>query len=390
MKKVLIYFNGFTETVGGGEFLPLMFASELQKTCDVTLAVHKHIDIRTAAGLFGIPIDAGRLNIVEIEPASGFVRRHRPLRRLYYSLRLKKLACGADVCISAENVVDFGKPAHHFVYLLSQFGGLAFHDYVLQVKSRTGVKLRLRKLGTWFCEWVVKPLLGIRPLARILHDPRERVYPTSHYVERTLWEYYGRFDSKTFYPPTIFEFSGSDTPRNPLSVIYVGRLVGYKRIMDIVDIVEKARAISGEDVRLDIAGPLTTEPFVAFLRQVAARKPWIRLVGQVTGEAKKSFMLSGTYAVHAQRDEAFGISVAEYLKAGAIPIVPNEGGSPEVVASPDLTYSTNEEAASILAHLIADAGFRERLHTHCMERAKFFSRDSYLARQRELLRTIIG
>ena len=101
-------------------------------------------------------------------------------------------------------------------------------------------------------------------------------------------------------------------------------------------------------------------------------------------------MLSATDALHAERDEAFGISVTEYLKAGLIPIVPDEGGTPEIVDSPALTYRTNEDAAQILAHLLSDAGFRENRRRHCVERAKLFSREAYLERQGKLLAEIVG
>ena len=108
------------------------------------------------------------------------------------------------------------------------------------------------------------------------------------------------------------------------------------------------------------------------------------------GREKEELLLSGMYAVHARRDEEFGISVTEYLKAGLIPIVPNEGGSCEVVDNPALTYGTNQEAAQILARLITDGAFCNEQRRKCMERARAFSRDAYLARQKELLRRIVG
>jgi glycosyltransferase involved in cell wall biosynthesis len=114
------------------------------------------------------------------------------------------------------------------------------------------------------------------------------------------------------------------------------------------------------------------------------------LPGALYGKDKETFLTSGTYAVHAERDEAFGISVAEYLAAGLIPIVPNEGGACEVVNNPDLTCRTDEEAAQILARLLADEDFRVRQQASCAVRAKIFSRDAYLDRQRELLRGLLS
>lgn len=90
------------------------------------------------------------------------------------------------------------------------------------------------------------------------------------------------------------------------------------------------------------------------------------------------------------REETFGISITEYLKAGCIPIVPDEGGTMEIVDSPALTYHTNEEAASILAKLLQDDTFHKEQLAHCEERAKAFTMDSYMEKQRQLLDRILS
>ena len=82
--------------------------------------------------------------------------------------------------------------------------------------------------------------------------------------------------------------------------------------------------------------------------------------------------------------------MTEYLKAGLIPVVPDEGGSSEVVAARELTYATNDDAAHILAHLVTDDGFRAAMQRHCAQRATDFSRDAYLARQHDLLQRILA
>ena len=99
---------------------------------------------------------------------------------------------------------------------------------------------------------------------------------------------------------------------------------------DIIDIVERARAATGLELELLIAGRQDPTPFVAELRRIAAARPWVRLVGEVHGRAKAEFMLSAAYAVHAERDETFGIVITEYLKAGCVVIAPDEGGAGEI------------------------------------------------------------
>lgn len=387
MKKVLLYHKQLTAILGGGTFQPLMFIAELQKTCDVTLALNGDTDMRNVCEMSGVKIDLDRLKVVRLDPRSAFLERHEAIAALLRQRRLKRLAKDADICISTANVMDFGKSAHHFIYLLSQFGGAAFYDYLMQAKSRTGIRQSLRRVTTWLYEHVAKPLFGIRPLKRIINDRRERIYPTSKYVEGIVRGYFGDFNSKVFYPPTIFEFGAKGgVERDPLLVIYVGRIFPPKRLTDIIAIVERARAASGRDIRLHIAGKLAPIPYTDLLKRMAEERKWLKLVGPVYGEDKERFMLSATYALHAERDEAFGIAIAEYLKAGCIAIVPDVGGPAEIVANDALTFGDNEQAADTLSRLVADDAFRAEAARICAERGKEFTLAAYMEREKEVIR----
>ena len=387
--KVLIYHKLFTSFLAGGAFQPLKFVAELQKTCEVTLAVNGNADIRHVAEMSGVPIDADRLQVVRLDPEVSFVTSREWLASLLRTRKLKALAKDADICISTANIMDFGKPGHHFVYLLSQFAGAAFYDYLMGRRGGFGVRRILRRIGTAFYENIVKPMFGVRPLKRIVADRRERIYPTSGYVETILRGYFGPFNSSVFYPPTTFEFHAADARRDPLLAIYVGRIFPPKKITDIIAVVERARTISGKDLRLHIAGQLHQSPYTDLLRSMERERPWLRLVGPVYGKEKETFMLSATYALHAERDEAFGIAIAEYLKAGCIPIVPDEGGPSEIVDDKLLEFHTIEEAANTLSRLVREDTFREERRRHCADRAVEFSLDAYERRQHAVIAKIL-
>ena len=389
MKKVLVYHKQLTSLLGGGTFQPLMFIAELQKSCEVTLALNGDTDIEQVSQMSEVAIDVSRLKVVRLDPPDGFISRHEWLLSLCRMRKLKALAKEADVCISTANVMDFGKPGHHFVYLLSQFGGHSFYDYLMKIQSKTGIRRMLRRLETGFAENVMKPLFGLRPLQKILSDTREHIYPTSGYVEEIVRGFYGPFNSTVFYPPTIFEFSDTTVPRDPLLAIYIGRIFPPKRLTDIIAIVEQARELSGKDIKLQIAGKLAPIPYTDLLQKMASERPWLSLVGPKYGKEKEIFMLSATYALHAERDEAFGIAIAEYLKAGNIPIVPDEGGPREIVDNPELSFRTNSEAAQKFARLLADDAFHDEQLRRCAERAAQFSLKAYMERQKSVLDNIV-
>ena len=383
MKNVLLYYN-FSYPLGGGDILPLTFASWLQSRSKLTLAVDSQAGFRRALEAFGGALDPARITVAPLLPDEFDSRTHNFYWSYRRSLRLKRLAAKADICISAANVIDFGRPAHHFINMLSGVDH-AFTAHSGIVRPETSVK-------GFLVNEVIRPIAGMRSKKRIFADGRERFYSNSKYVHNRLAAFYGDFHDTIFYPPTTYEPEASvDAPaRDPMRVICLGRISKEKRITDIIDVVERARRISGKDIKLTIAGPCGNGGYAMLVRQSVEARNWITLVDGVFGKAKNDLLRSGSFAVHARRDEEFGIAVTEYLKAGLIPVVPDEGGSCEVVDKPELSYSSNEDAASKLARLVTDDAFAKAMREHCRSRALTFSRSEYEKRESGILEKILS
>ena len=270
------------------------------------------------------------------------------------------------------------------------FGDDAFKAFALgnAGSRRLGAVKRAKR---FFSDAVLRPLLGMRSKRSIICDSRLHIYPNSQYVAGMMAKYYGSFNSTVFSPPTLFEPKAAEAVgREALKVVYIGRIIQEKRITDLIGIVEKARAATGLPVTFHLAGRVDQSPsYGKTLADMAREREWLKFVGALYGEEKERFLMSGSFALHAERYEAFGISVAEYLVSGNIAIVPDEGGSREVVDSPALSYHTDDEAANILSRLLTDAAFREERRCHCAERAKTFTRQAYMERQQRLLDDIL-
>lgn len=389
-KKVLIYHRSLDATASGGEFLPLTLISELQRRhCEVTLALDWPSDVAACAQRFGVEIDADAIHIMYIKPRNRFIRDIDVVLPFYRSRLMKRHAKHFDVCISTFNLFDFGRPAHHFLLTLG-INDNEFRDYYMH-RPATGFRRVYRRLRSILANFVIRPLLGIRSPRAILKNPKERVYPTSLYVNRTMREFFGPFNGMPFYPPTTYNPGPvDDEAHDPLKVVYIGLLSPHKHLSDIISVVERARAMSGMDIKLDIGGRVERNRYCRHLKAICAKKEWVRFDGPKYGKEKDEFLCSGAYAVHATRVEAFGIAITEYLKAGLVPIVPDEGGACEIVDSKDLTYSTIDEAAGILVRLVTDKAFREGRQRHCRERALEFTSEKYAERQRALLDTILN
>lgn len=386
MKKVLVYYRHFGKTLGGGEYLPLTFISEMQKVSEVTLALNWTENVESAAEFFGIEIDFSKLKTVKVMPENFHDTNNSIWLSFYRFRKLKKLAKEADLCISLANIMDFGKPAHHFLITLD-LGDSEFAHYLKtgrQTRRSPGAALKN------FINTTLRHLLGMRTKREIICDPEEHIYPNSNFVDKQLRDFYGTARTRVFYPPTIFDMPVLDVPRDPLKVVYIGRVAPSKRIEDIIEIVKLARERSGENITLEIAGHLLCGDYRQKLEKCAGNAGWVKFPGILFGEKKAEFLLSGSFAVHTMTAEAFGISITEYLKAGLIPVVPDIGGACEVVGSPELSFRTNEDAAGILVKLLRDPEFRERQSRYCAKRAERFSKQIYLENQHQLLAEILG
>ena len=386
----LVYYTCFTSSLGGGDILPLLIVDYLQKKgISVTLALNWQSDVENAMKIIGASADMSRLSVVLVKPHSTFLRKIDAILPFYTTWQLKKLARKSDICISTANLVDFGKPAHHFVYLLRTFGDNAFVDFVNQ-GAHGAVRKRLsQRLKTFAAETIIRPILGVRSTRKIIANPREHIYSTSLYVERIMRAFYGTFTSTVFYPPTLFAPTEPLADKDPLKVVYIGQIFPEKRVLDIIDIVSRTRASTGKDIRLDIAGGLIDTQYVRKVREIASTCAWLSLVGYVSGEAKSRFLSSATYAIHGERDETFGISITEYLKSKIIPIVPDEGGACEIVDSKAISYRDKCQASDILSRLLTDETFKEQQLRHCVKRATLFTFQSYMNRQSAVLDRII-
>ena len=387
-ETALIYFTQFGKSPGGSEYLPLSLAAQLQKRgIRVTLALNWKSDVAAAAEILGIPVDVSALETVCVKPTGKLMRKIDAVFPVFSTRRLKRLAKSADIRISTLNLVDFGRPAHHFIYLLTGFGEL--HKRLVDPGRRAARPSIAHRLFSFFAAAFIRPLARVRSSAKILADRRETVYPNSRFAEKAMWTYFGAFNSRMFYPPTIFEPCAEKTQRDPLCVAYIGQIFPSKRVREVIRIVDAARRLGGIDFKLRIAGTLGNNRYAESIKRMAASRPWVTLEGGVYGSGKAAFLASATYAVHTRRDEEFGISVTEYLKAGLIPVVPDCGGSQEIAGASELEYRTGTQAAEILVSLAKDADLRESVLRHCTRRAKEFTREAYLGRESELVDRIV-
>jgi glycosyltransferase involved in cell wall biosynthesis len=95
------------------------------------------------------------------------------------------------------------------------------------------------------------------------------------------------------------------------------------------------------DVRFVLAGAARDEAF-DYLRAMAT--PNVTLTGWLTDEALNAYYRKASVYVQASRHEGFGMSVAEAMLAGCVPVVTRAGALPEVTGEQGIFVDASEPA----------------------------------------------
>lgn len=177
---------------------------------------------------------------------------------------------------------------------------------------------------------------------------------------------------------TSFWSAGDSGPAGDgLHVVSAMRLASRKRPQQLVELVERARAISGRDLRLTIAGdgPLRR-------RLDARRPPWCALPGRLSATALRDLYRSAdVYAAPAVL-EAFGIAAAEATSCG-LPVVTRAESAVASLVEHDRTgmvVRDDAEFAAVLAQIATDSTMRQRLSSAARQRSVGLGWDDVLDR----------
>lgn len=274
--------------------------------------------------------------------------------------------------ISTYNTCDFGRRAIQCIADFSFAPEIARSLHPLppgaKMFYRDGL---LRKAYLGFCRSFARPS-GRNPLTE------DMVLANSHWTARLLRERFGT-QAEVLYPPVAGDFPAVAWEDRENGFVCLGRVAPEKRIERIIEILAKVRQ-AGHDVHLHVVGSIGDDSYGRMIgglcRQNAA---WVHADGPLYGPAKAAMLTNHRYGLHGCQGEAFGIAVAEMVKAGCIAFVPGEGGQAEVVGHADLTYSSVEEAAGKIITVLRDEARQAALREHLAGQAGLFGVEQFKA-----------
>ena len=295
---------------------------------------------------YGTTVDPEKVKYVQAPklPAVDGPAKLVQLQLRYFEKFCRSVSGDFDLCISAYNPVNFGKP---WIQLIGDFSFSEEMRKRLYIYGEQQFRHRdswLRNLYLKLADWI-----GVKqvPLAR----RGDLVLSNSEWCVDQLEQHFDVKESPVIYPPVILPKAPGRSQRDPLAFVCLGRVVPEKELERIISILRAVRE-KGYSVTLRLMGALDDSEYSVRIGQLIEQEDWIQPEGFLMLEKKQAMLEQMTFALHACRIEAFGIAVAEMASMGCVPFVPSTGGAREIVEDEDLRYASDDEAVEKILALL--------------------------------------
>ena len=202
-----------------------------------------------------------------------------------------------------------------------------------------------------------------RRFARLMESPSFQVLPIGPWAERDMKEVFRRFHAgaefaRALVPWGYFVAPGAAAARRvpsdgELKVLWVGRLLDWKRVDTVIDAVAKLRAGGDGPVSLTIVGD---GPEKARLERRASRRGGaaVRFVPRVDIRRVRELMREhDIYVLASNAVEGWGAALSEAMEEGMVAFGTEEAGASAALLPEPRRFRSGDVAA--LARLIAGA-----------------------------------
>jgi glycosyltransferase involved in cell wall biosynthesis len=366
---------------GGSEAVALRAIEALQDDHRVTLITMGRPDLRAMNANYGTEIDLARLETRSLSIPLGLRTRFDALRGFRLARYCRRHARDFDAMISAYNVMDFGVPG------IQVIADLFFDDGLRRVLDIAGgvaeSAFHKASAGRSLYLGLARALAGDRRDGWM----RNRTVANSKWTAGLLRDRLG-LASEVVYPPVSGDFPPVPWGEREDGFVVMGRLVPEKGIGTIVAILAEIR--KERPVHLHIIGRRGPAATAREIEELCRRHAdWVHLEGEMYGPEKERFLAGHKYGISGCRSEAFGIAVAEMVKAGCLVWAPDGGGQTEILAHPELIYAGRDEAVAKIRGVLTDPEKQTRLRDHLRAQAGLFSAERFVREMRAIVRQFL-
>lgn len=371
---------------GGSEAAVVWGVEALKRDFSVSIVTAGEVDLPKLNRFYGTSLthDDFIVRSIKIPAALSYLRAGDAIRGAFFARKIRLVVTDYDVLINAYNLCDFGVPAIQYV-----------QDFVWDEELRTQFDPPPNGTRSWFhrYRWLRRLYLRLcrsisQPSGRNAFSGDDTIAAVSQWVASRLHDRHNGF-ARVIYPAVIDTFAEVPHHIRRNDFVCIGRISPQKRIERMIRIIGTVRN-RGHDVKLRIIGPLDGSRYSRTITLLAQRHPeWVFLEGRRAVDEKARIMTECRYGIHGRQGEAFGIAVAEMVKAGCITFAPAEGGQAEIVDQEALLYHDDDDAVDKIIAVLNNDSLREDLRRHLRRQGEKFSAEQFMADLRETVERFI-
>ncbi len=357
-KSVAVFYPNFAG--GGAESVGLWILEALKDKYNVTLVTLLDVDFPSLNSMYGTHLSSESVRVKSIFPkwmysglelvmANNSVARIFLLHLLIRYFKLQSL--DDDLVLSAYNAMDLGKAGIQYIHWINVFDKDAQFYKNISNFSDEKMKSNLSLANSYL-------------VADAIHAEYD-------------------IESTVVYPPVVMEVQQVPWEQKENAFICSGRLTEPKQPHKAIKILKQVRE-KGFDVKLYLTGGgggLYGLRYLRFLKKmVAENSDWVTLCQDLPYRDYVNLLSKCRYGFHYKK-EPFGISIAEMVKAGAIPFVRSEGGQTEIVGkqNQDLLFAKDQDAVEKIVNVLNNSEKQQALRFSLEDRQKMFSTDKFMS-----------
>lgn len=349
---------------GGAEAVGLWILQALQDQYDVTLYTVADLTFDRLNAMYGTTISPDKVKVRSLFPKSWLKNINTCIANQWHFrmpvfhrliAKLKKERGEYATCISAYNAVDWGEPNEQ---------GITGINYIHWIN--------VLDCNRWY------NLLSDTKPSRV---KQHRNLSNSKMVAGKVQEAYGCEPTLT-YPPVVIDVQDIPWEEKEYSFICSGRLTLPKEPHKVIDILTKVRD-RGFNVKLEMTGGGGGIYASGYLKRIKdmvdERTDWITLHENLSYKDYVNVLSKCRYGIH-YKTEPFGISIAEMIKAGAIPFVRSFGGQVEIVGEhhEDLFFFDPDAAVETICKVLGDEQRQAELRDSLKIQQQLFSTERFM------------
>ncbi len=385
VKKKILFLQPTLQPPGGANTVTAWMLEALKGEYDITTLTGTQVELSEVNRYYGTSLQQTDLNSLVLPAGIRFLigrLSEDPWHYLRYCALMRwcrMIQHRYELVMTANSETDFGTRGIQYVHFPYARGNYS-REVQLYERNDWYVNM-LRFLDTRLRPW--RLLSGFSFPAMKENLTLVNSEWTGGYFQRAY-----DAQARVIYPPVPGDFPKIDWQEKENGFVCIGRFSGEKKLEEIIDMLAQVRK-HAPGIHLHIIGSKVTydEDYYPRLKtKVAEHASWIFLEENLSRDELIELLCAHRYGIHGMKDEHFGIAVAEMIRAGCIPFVPDSGGQVEIVGrEPRLLYGSDAEAVEKILDVLEHPKEQQALLKHLASRGDLFSTKKFMHQIREVV-----